>query len=550
LGLGSFGTVWKARDTELDRTVAIKIPRKGQLPREEVEQFFREARTVAQLRHPNIVPVHEVGRDRDTIFIVSDLIRGVSLGDWLSGAKPSPREAAGLIATIADAIHHAHQQGVIHRDLKPSNILLDDAGQPHVMDFGLAKRETGEITMTVDGHVLGTPAYMSPEQAAGHGHWTDRRTDVYSLGVILFRMLTGELPFRGNHQMQIHQRLTADAPDLRKLNRHIPRDLCTICLKCLERDSNRRYATAKELADELRRFIRHEPILSRPVSRVERILRWAKRKPALATAAALTLFLAVAGPITALVIAGLYNRQGQLLSEKDNLIKQHTVNKQDDAAEIAKLRSELDLWEARANPWQFWPPTPTKQPRKMVMQHLAEQQSRLSTVRQQASNPEQRVQCCLAVAIMNDVLDRHDEAVRNYREAHQLLVDLTNKPPAELRYSIALADCCAQLARLLEPENRQAAADLVEQRTTLLHRLAAEREDLLLVAEAFESEFDTAFFRGFEKSPGNLRRAERLLSVFDREFAGDPAALYRLVCLLGGREPILITRVKVEEKAE
>ncbi len=279
VGLGGFGTVWKARDTELDRTVAVKIPRKGQLAREEVEQFFREARSAAQLRHPNIVPVHEVGRDADTIFIVSDLIRGVSLSDWLSGATPNSREIAQLMTTIADALHHAHQKGVIHRDLKPPNILLDDHGQPHIMDFGLAKREVGEITMTVDGHILGTPAYMSPEQAAGEGHWTDRRTDIYSLGVILFRMITGELPFRGNAQMQIHQRLTEDPPDPRKLNRHIPRDLCTISLKCLERDPNRRYPTAKELAEEFGRFLRREPILSRPISRTERVLRWAKRNP-------------------------------------------------------------------------------------------------------------------------------------------------------------------------------------------------------------------------------------------------------------------------------
>ena len=169
------------------------------------------------------------------------------------------------MAIIADALQHAHEKGVIHRDLKPSNIILDEVGQPHVMDFGLAKREVGEIAMTMDGQVLGTPAYMSPEQAAGQSRWIDRRTDIYSLGVILFRMLTGELPFRGNAQMQIHQRLTEDPPDPRKLNRFLPRDLCTICVKCLERDPNRRFAAAKELADELRRFTRKEPILSRPI---------------------------------------------------------------------------------------------------------------------------------------------------------------------------------------------------------------------------------------------------------------------------------------------
>jgi serine/threonine protein kinase len=366
--MGGFGTVWKARDTELDRTVAVKIPRRGQLRREEVDQFFREARSAAQLRHPNIVPVHEVGRDGETIFIVSDLIRGVSLSDWLSGATPETREIAQIMITVADALHHAHQKGVIHRDLKPSNILLDDSGQPHVMDFGLAKREVGEITMTVEGNVLGTPAYMSPEQAAGEGHWTDRRTDIYSLGVILFRMLTGELPFRGNAQMQIHQRLNEDPPDPRTLNRYLPRDLCIICLKCMERDPNRRFGTSQELSDELRRFERNEPILSRPTSRLERVLRWAKRKPALATAAALTLLLAVAGPITAVVMTGLYQRQSQLILENNRLISRNENNVKDLKSQRDGLRSQLDVWEGKANPWEFWqwPPQRDQPPRRIM----------------------------------------------------------------------------------------------------------------------------------------------------------------------------------------
>ena len=173
IGVGAFGEVWTAHDSELDRTVAIKLPRKGQLSAEEAESFLREARSAARLNHPGIVAVHEVGKVDDQLFIVSDYVRGVTLADWLTANRPTPKEAAELVAQLADAVQHAHEHGVIHRDLKPSNIMLDDTGQPHIMDFGLAKRDAGEITMTLEGKILGTPAYMSPEQAKGAAHDAD-----------------------------------------------------------------------------------------------------------------------------------------------------------------------------------------------------------------------------------------------------------------------------------------------------------------------------------------------------------------------------------------
>jgi serine/threonine-protein kinase len=229
LGRGSFGTVYKARDAELGRLVAVKVPRAGSFATaQEEERFLGEARSAARLQHPHIVPVHEIAHEGDMPYIVSDYVEGRTLAELLMERRPGFRESAALAAQIADALDYAHDRKVIHRDVKPANILLVSGGsspdippQPKLTDFGLARREEGALVVTREGEVLGTPAYMAPEQAAGEQAKVDGRSDVYSLGAVLYELLTGEPPFRGTLRMVLYQVMHEEPRAPRKLNDHI-----------------------------------------------------------------------------------------------------------------------------------------------------------------------------------------------------------------------------------------------------------------------------------------------------------------------------------------
>jgi serine/threonine protein kinase/WD40 repeat protein len=297
IGCGGMGVVYRARQRSLDRVVAIKMMAFGPGSSPELVKRFRaEAVSAASLHHPNIVAIHGVGIHEDRHFFVMDYVEGQSLARRV-GNQPLPaKRAAAYLKTIAEAIHYAHERGILHRDLKPSNVLIDAQDQPHVVDFGLARQLEGDSELTVTGQVLGSPQYLPPEQAAGQRGRVSRRTDVYALGATLYHLLTGRPPFQAESLVQtLDLVLHAESVAPHLLNPGVPRDLETICLKCLEKEPARRYPTAQALADELARFLAGEPIQARPLGPADKAWRWCRRKPQLASLAAVAALLFVLG---------------------------------------------------------------------------------------------------------------------------------------------------------------------------------------------------------------------------------------------------------------
>jgi serine/threonine protein kinase len=299
---GGMGVVFKARQQKLNRVVALKMILAGRLAdASDVNRFQREAQAAGRLKHSNIVPVHEIGEHDGRHYFTMDFVEGRSLAEAIREEALTPQVAAEIVRTVAQAVQYAHQQGTVHRDLKPANVLLNSDGQPQITDFGLAKLlesvdEETRAQLTASGQVLGTPSYMAPEQASGKQDQVGAATDIYSLGAILYTSLTGRAPFVADSPVNTLLQVMREEPvSPRALNPSVPKDLETICLKCLSKEPHKRYGTAQELANDLDRFLDGRPVAARPIGVPGKTWRWAQRNRSIAALTALSIALLLTG---------------------------------------------------------------------------------------------------------------------------------------------------------------------------------------------------------------------------------------------------------------
>lgn len=450
LGRGGMSIVYKARQPGPDRLVALKMILGGaHAGSEERIRFLAEADAIAQLQHPNVVHVYEVGEHDGIPFFSLELVRGGNLAQKWGGVPQPPRQAAELVETLARAVHHAHCRGVVHRDLKPANVLLTEQNEPKISDFGLAKQERPELTAT--GAVLGTPSYMAPEQAAGDNRTVGPATDVYALGAILYESLTGRPPFQAQTALETLEqvRFAEPVPPLR-LQGKTPRDLNTLCLKCLHKEPHRRYARAEDLAEDLHRFLAGLPVLARPSPIWEHVIKWARRRPAVAG------LLASLALVTFVGVALVAWKWREAVQHKDLAERRGEIAE----ARFREARDLVDRMLTRVADKQLTEvPQMTAVRRELLEEALTFYQGFLAERGMDLSVREETARAYGRVGAIQQALGNFERAEEAYQQALASLQRLAEELPDQDNYRHNVAWAHVQLGSLWVQERRFSQAE-------------------------------------------------------------------------------------------
>jgi len=443
LGQGGMGVVYLARQESLGRVVALKMLVAGQLAAEDLlARFHVEAESVARLQHPHIVQIYETGEVAGQPYFSLEYVSGGSLADQLDGTPQDPRYAARMVSQLADAAGYAHQSRILHRDLKPANVLLEQDGTPKITDFGLAKQLESDSKNTRTGDVLGTPSYMAPEQASGVTKKLSPACDIYSLGAVLYEMLVGRPPFRGRDAVDTLMQVLSDEPVTpRRLQPQIPRDLETICLKCLEKSPGKRYGSAIELADDLRRFLHSEPILARPIRRWERAAKFARRRPSLAA----LVFVSVLA--TVILVGGSVWHAARL--KRFNTQLAAAYHQQKETIDAALDYVDRTIRSASGN--RLAPLPQSDRTRREMLDSAMWFCDRL--LQQNSNDPDVRLHAARAqrqLADMHQLVGEVEKAQRAYRRAIGMLATLHDEWPTRLGPPRELAAAHLNFGNLLE----------------------------------------------------------------------------------------------------
>ncbi len=518
LGHGGMGIVLRGRDDVLDRVVALKVLRPELAQGRDRIRFVREARAAARVRHDHVVEVHAVANPADGLpYIVMEYLAGPTLAQATQRAgRLGPREAAGVALHVAEGLAAAHAAGLDHRDIKPSNGMLDPAkGRTKITDFGLARPAEESSEITQDGSTVGTPAYMSPEQARGDA--VDARSDVYSLGATLYEAITGEPPFRGTAGSVLRQVIETDPRPPRRINSALPRDLETICLKAMARDPAGRYPTARDLADDLGRFLRGETILARPAGVLERTWRFTRRRPLVAGLAASLAIVSLTG------FAGVVWQWRRAESQR----AQAEVQRAQAEHNFREARRLVDAFYTRVfTASAFFPPGMESLRREMFRDLLAYYRDFILQRRDDPALQADLAEACYRVGALTSEEGDKADAIEAFRQAESLFQAVELRNPADRGARMRLAQCLDHIARMETQLGRlEAALRGYEQASNLFRKLVEESPQDLGARRDFAASLgNVANLRSMLHDSAGARRAYReVLQIHEQLVATEPA---------------------------